>query len=165
MRFTNAYALVVILIIGFCLLQSVEPFRKGGKKGKGGKRGKGSKGSKGKGKGKAKGNKRSWFSLFSLFGGNRQTTPQQTSGTTGTTDWIPTNITYYGQDSNDDNGVGFSGVNLHRLGTQGMTFEGKQVYPVAVHHDEASQWMYKVVELKGEKVTPGFLGYVDICTV
>lgn len=78
--------------------------------------------------------------------------------------WIPTNISYFGQNSNDDNGEGFAGVNLHRMGTRGMTFEGKRVYPVAVHQDEAPEWMYKVVEIKGPKIAKGFYGYVvDIC--
>lgn len=79
-------------------------------------------------------------------------------------DAIETNITYFGQDANDDNGVGFAGVNLFRLGNGNMTFNGKRVYPVAVHHDDAAKWMYAVVELSGPKIKPGFLGYVvDIC--
>ena len=102
--------------------------------------------------------------LLSFFTPNPTTSTADVTSSVQEGDWIQTNITYYGQDSNDDNGVGFSGVNLHRLGTQGMSFNGKPVYPVAVHHDEASQWMYKVVELQGSKITPGFLGYVvDIC--
>ena len=45
-----------------------------------------------------------------------------------------------------------------------LQFNGKKVYPVAVHHDHAPTHLYKVLELRGDKVTPGFLGYVsDIC--
>ena len=79
-------------------------------------------------------------------------------------DWQKTNISYYGQSAADDNGEGFIGVNLFKLGQSGLQFNGKKVYPVAVHHDHAPTYLYKVLEVRGDKVTPGFLGYVsDIC--
>jgi hypothetical protein len=95
--------------------------------------------------------------------------------------WIKTNITYYGQDAADDNGKGVIGVDLFKIGSSGnncsltnqsackgppvLKFNGKPVYPIAVHHDDAEKYLYKIMEIKGgSKVTPGFLGVVvDIC--
>lgn len=77
-------------------------------------------------------------------------------------EWTKTNISYFGQDMKDDKGIGSTGVNLFKLG--GLTFEGKRVYPVAVHHDHIPQYLYKVLEIRATKVTPGFLGVVlDTC--
>jgi hypothetical protein len=95
-------------------------------------------------------------------------------------EWIKTNISYYGQDANDDNGKGMIGVDLFRLGSSGnncsrdntsacvgptkLKFNGKPVYPIAVHHDHAEKYLYKIMEVKGSKIKPGFLGVVaDIC--
>lgn len=77
---------------------------------------------------------------------------------------IPTNITYYGQSKSDDNGKGFIGIDLFAFDRFEVKYGNKRVYPVAVHHDHAPEWLYSVVEVSGSKITPGFLGYVvDIC--
>jgi hypothetical protein len=96
----------------------------------------------------------------------KKSTGPRSATVTNTTsgNWQKTNVTYYGQTPADDNGDGFSGVDLFKLGASGLQFNGKRVYPVAVHHDHAAEYLYKVLELRGSKVTPGFLGYVvDIC--
>lgn len=78
-------------------------------------------------------------------------------------EWINTNISYYGQSKGDDNGEGFIGVDLFKLGQAGLKFNGQPVYPIAVHHDFAHSHLFKVMEVKGNRVKP-FLGYVaDIC--
>lgn len=79
-------------------------------------------------------------------------------------DWKQTNISFYGQNAADDNGEGFVGVKLFELGKSGLKFKGRNVYPVAVHHDHASKYLYHVLEVTSDKLKPGFLGYVvDIC--
>ena len=108
-------------------------------------------------KGKKKTKNRS--SAASIQDTNTNVTGEEASG-----EWQKTNITYYGQSAADDNGEGFVGVNLFKLGNSGLQFNGKKVYPVAVHHDHAPTHLYKVLEVRGDKVTPGFLGFVaDIC--
>lgn len=77
---------------------------------------------------------------------------------------IRTNITYYGQNKADDNGLGFTGVDLFSFDRYRVTYGDRRVYPVAVHHDHAHDWLYSVVEVTGPKIAPNFLGYVvDIC--
>jgi len=77
---------------------------------------------------------------------------------------IPTNITYYGQTKHDDNGLGFTGIDLFAFDRFRITYGDKRVYPVAVHHDHAHDWVYSVVEVTGPKIAKNFLGYVvDIC--
>lgn len=89
--------------------------------------------------------------------------PTKSSPSTNT-QWIDTNITYYGQNTQDDNGKGFTGVDLFALGRSGLQYNGKRVYPVAVHHDDAHDWLYSVVHLTGPKIASNFYGYVvDIC--
>lgn len=87
-----------------------------------------------------------------------------TSSTFSTSKGVPTNITYYGQSKADDNGVGFSGIDLFSFERYKLAYGGRRIYPVAVHHDHAHDWLYSVVEITGPKIAPGFLGYVvDIC--
>ncbi len=87
----------------------------------------------------------------------------QTRTETAGGSWIKCNISYYGQNPSDDNGEGIIGVNLMKLGTSGLSFNGRPVYPIAVHHDHAPEYLFKVLEIKGTRVNP-LLGYVaDIC--
>lgn len=92
-------------------------------------------------------------------------TPVVSQPLENTGEWKKTNISYFGQDRSDDNGEGFIGVDLFKLGNSNLTFNGKKVYPVAVHHDHGPEYLYKVLEIRSPgKVTPGFLGFVsDIC--
>ncbi len=55
-------------------------------------------------------------------------------------------ISFYGQDKKDDNGIGASGAVLSKM--HGLTFNGKPVYPVAVHQDDAPDFMYKVLDIR-----------------
>lgn len=89
---------------------------------------------------------------------------QSSSKPSRSAQWVRTNITYYGQNAADDNGKGFTGVDLFKLGRSGLRYNGTPVYPVAVHHDYAHDWLYAVVEVTGPKIASGFHGYVvDIC--
>lgn len=79
--------------------------------------------------------------------------------------WVNTNISYYGGSRKDDNGIGFVNVDLRKLGQSGVTFNGRRVYPVAVHQDNAPSWLWKVVEItSNDKKVNGMYGWVvDIC--
>jgi len=61
-------------------------------------------------------------------------------------------ISFYGQSSADDNGEGATGVDLFKM--KGITFQGKPVYPVAVHHDDAPAFLYKILQIQGKGVKP-----------
>lgn len=75
-----------------------------------------------------------------------------------------TTISFYGQSINDDNGQGFIGVDLFKHGNAGITFKGQRVYPVAVHHDHAPQFLYKLMEIEGKGLKKKIIGHVvDIC--
>lgn len=74
-----------------------------------------------------------------------------------------TNITYYGGTPEDDNGEGFVGVDLFKHGNAGMTFQGKRLYPVAVHHDHAKDFLWKILEVQGKGVKKVYGHVVDIC--
>ena len=70
-------------------------------------------------------------------------------------------ISFYGKDAIDDNGIGFSGIDLVKM--RGLTFNGKPVYPVAVHHDDAPDFMYKVLQIRGKGLRTIQGVVVDIC--
>lgn len=92
------------------------------------------------------------------------TAPEVPSG-----DFKPTAITFFGQggpnSKADDNGVGFSGVDLFKY--TGVTFNGQPVFAGAVHHDHASKHMYDVLEVTCDKFTSPnkkvLIHVVDIC--
>jgi hypothetical protein len=72
------------------------------------------------------------------------------------------NITTYGG-AGDDNDIGFVGVDLKNWG--GVNFGGKPVFPIAVHMDDGTAYLYKVLEVRPEGL-PSFYGYVvDLCNV
>lgn len=79
-----------------------------------------------------------------------------------------TNITGYGQSAKDDNGEGLSGVDLFAYGRAGVTFQGKPVYPIAVHQTAAGSMMYKVLEVVGDSgsgMKPFYGHVVDMCAI
>lgn len=69
--------------------------------------------------------------------------------------WIDTNITFF------DDPSGFSGVDLYKYGKQ--SFNGKPVYPCAVHHDHAAEFLWSIVEVQGKGLHPVYLHVLDIC--
>jgi len=80
-----------------------------------------------------------------------------------------TGITFYGQggpnSKKDDNGVGFSGIDLFEY--TNMTFEGKPVFAGAVHQNHAAEYMYSVLEVQCDAFkSPNksvLIHVVDIC--
>lgn len=70
-------------------------------------------------------------------------------------------ISYYGQNAADDNGFGASGVDLFKM--KGLQFNGKPVYPVAVHHDDAPKFLYKVLHITGKGIKPIQGVVLDFC--
>lgn len=81
-----------------------------------------------------------------------------TGGATGRT-----NITFYGATSGDDNGQGFSGVNLAKYGKTPVRYDGRPVYPAAVHQDHAAHFLYKILEVEGKGVNKLLVHIVDVC--
>jgi hypothetical protein len=82
-----------------------------------------------------------------------------TTKTTKTTDgsWIDTNITSF----NDP--TGFAGVDLFKHGKAGIKFDGKTVYPCAVHHDDAAEYLWSVIDVESDSMNPIRCHVVDIC--
>jgi hypothetical protein len=73
-------------------------------------------------------------------------------------------ISFYGQTKADDNGIGLTGVDLFKYGTSGVKFQGKPVFPIAVHEKD-SKMLYNVLSVKGNGIKP-FLGHVvDVCNM
>ena len=70
-------------------------------------------------------------------------------------------ITFYGQDRNDDNGIGFAGVKLFKL--QNIEFNGRPVFPVAVHSRHIKQFLYKVLLVRAPGMKPILGLVVDKC--
>lgn len=72
------------------------------------------------------------------------------------------NVSTFGG-AGDDNDEGFIGVNLKHW--KGISFDGKPVYPIAVHMDDGAAYIYKVLEVKADGL-PSFYGLVtDVCDV
>jgi hypothetical protein len=81
-------------------------------------------------------------------------------------DWKTTGITFYGQSKADDNGIGFSGVDLFKHGDAKLTYKGKRVYPAAVFQGDGADYMYSVLEVKCKdfkKTDRIFVHVVDVC--
>jgi len=76
-----------------------------------------------------------------------------------------TNISFYGQDSADDNGEGATGIDLFAHGKAGIRFGGRRVYPVAVHQTAAAKMLYSVVEIRGQGIHPILGHVVDYCDI
>lgn len=77
-------------------------------------------------------------------------------------------ITFYGQGGRggkDDNGVGIAGVSLYDY--TGSTFNGKPLFPGAVHQKDGAKYLFKVLEVYCDKFkSPGkvvYLHIVDVC--
>lgn len=72
------------------------------------------------------------------------------------------NMTAFGW-SGDDNGEGFTGIDLHKFGTSGYTFQGKPLYPIAVFMSNGAAYLWKVLEVRAPGL-PKFYGVVvDLC--
>jgi len=83
-----------------------------------------------------------------------------------TSGWKTTGITFYGQSAQDDNGLGFTGVDLFKHGRANITFHGKPVFPAAVYQADAAPYMYKVIEVTSDQFTNNknvYLHVVDVC--
>lgn len=72
------------------------------------------------------------------------------------------NITAFGW-SGDDNGAGFTGVDLHKFGAAGFTFNKKPLYPIAVFMGNGAAFLYKVLEVRAKGLAPFYGVVVDLC--
>ncbi len=79
-----------------------------------------------------------------------------------------TTISFYGQDARDDNGRGFSGVNLLAFNSSSLKWNGKPVFPVAVLQKDWPTYAYKVLRIAGagthaKKIRPIYGVVLDVC--
>lgn len=65
-----------------------------------------------------------------------------------------TNITFF------DDPSGFSGVDLYKYK---MTWRGHRLYPCAVHHDHAAAYLYSILHVTGDGLSPIYCHVVDMC--
>jgi len=83
-----------------------------------------------------------------------------------TPEWKTTGITFFGQSTQDDNGLGYTGVDLFKHGRANLTFNGKPVFPAAVFQRDAAPYLYKVIEVTSPEFTNNtsvYLHVVDVC--
>jgi hypothetical protein len=52
-------------------------------------------------------------------------------------DWKTTGITFYGQSNADDNGLGYTGIDLFKWGQSGTKHNGKPVW--SIHNKKHSE--------------------------
>lgn len=91
------------------------------------------------------------------------------SGANVPSSYTEAGITFYGQggrgSTKDDNGVGIAGVSLFDY--TGSTFNGKPLFPGAVHQKDGAKYLFKVLEVYCDKFkSPGnvvYLHIVDVC--
>lgn len=81
-----------------------------------------------------------------------------TNGTGG-----KTNVSTFGNPGDGDNGEGFLGVDLMKLGNHGLTFKGKKLIPVAVFMGDGASYLYKILEVKAEGLPPFYGLVADVC--
>ena len=91
----------------------------------------------------------------------KQTKPSSTKGG----DWKKTGITFYGQSKADDNGLGFTGVDLFKHGKAKLEFNGKPLFPGAVFQADGAAYLYKILEVKSDDFTNHKTVYVHIVDV
>jgi hypothetical protein len=93
-------------------------------------------------------------------------TPVSVGRPLDTSAWNTTGITFYGQSAQDDNGLGYTGVDLFKHGRGNITFNGKPVFPAAVFQSDAAPYLYKVIEVTSPEFTNHetvYLHVVDVC--
>ena len=93
------------------------------------------------------------------------TEPESSTKSSGG-EWKTTAVTFYGQTAADDNGLGFSGIDLFKYGKSGVKFDGKPLFPAAVFQGDGAKYLYKVLEVKCDKFTKNksvYVHVVDVC--
>lgn len=73
-------------------------------------------------------------------------------------------ISTYGGSPQDDNGLGFTGVDLFKYPKADVKFNGNKVYPCAVHHDHGAEYLYKILLLESKTMKSSvYLHVLDVC--
>ena len=86
------------------------------------------------------------------------------AGDTG--DWKTTGITFYGQSKADDNGLGYTGIDLFKWGKAGTKHNGKPVFPAAVFQGDGAKHLYKILEVQCDDFKTNktvYVHVVDVC--
>jgi hypothetical protein len=107
-----------------------------------------------------------WFLVRDSDDDDSGDSDDEDSSSNGDGDWKTTGITFYGQSKADDNGIGFSGVDLFKHGKAKLTLDGKRVYPAAVFQGDGADYMYKVLEVTSDEFKNEdriFVHVVDVC--
>jgi len=79
--------------------------------------------------------------------------------------WKTTGITFYGQSSADDNGLGYTGIDLFKLGKAGLKHNGKPMFPGAVFQGDGAKHLYKILEVQSDEFKKNKTVYVHIVDV
>jgi hypothetical protein len=87
------------------------------------------------------------------------------SSSTDTGDWKTTGITFYGQSKADDNGLGYTGIDLFKWGKSGTKHNGKPVFPGAVFQGDGAKHLYKILEVQCDEFKKNKTVYVHIVDV
>jgi len=86
--------------------------------------------------------------------------------TTSTGSWKTTGITYFGQSKQDDNGLGYTGIDLFKHGKAKLEFNGKPLFPAAVFQGDGAEYLYDILEVKSDEFTNKksvYVHIVDVC--
>lgn len=73
-------------------------------------------------------------------------------------------ITFYGQDAQDDNGLGISGIDLFKH--KNLRFDGKPVFPGAVFQGDGAKYLYSILEVYSDEFKANktiLIHVVDVC--
>ena len=99
---------------------------------------------------------------------NESTSPSssKSSSSSKSGEWKTTGITFFGQSKADDNGLGYTGIDLFKYGKSGKKFDGKPVFPAAVFQGDGAKYLYKVLEVQCDdfkKNKTVYVHVVDVC--
>ena len=56
-----------------------------------------------------------------------------------------------------------TGVDMYKYGNLNVQWFGRRVYPAAVHQNQASKFLYQILEITGKDMKPTLVQILDIC--
>jgi hypothetical protein len=98
--------------------------------------------------------------------GNKKNKKKKGSKSHGRGPWRRTGITFFGQNAQDDSGIGYTGVDLIEYHTFGLKYRGKPLFPAAVFQGDGAKYLYKILEVKSaefKRKKTVYVHVVDVC--